>query len=344
MEKAILALAVILQPGLPSTETRLGPRVRSLTAKRLMINLRQAQMKLAPIVVALAMVAGTAAGARAATATWDRNTEPDIAGYRLSYGTQPGVHTVVLDVGNVITYQFNPPPGRYYVVVQAYNTAGDLSGKSAEVIVDIPVTAIPPGGGAPPSGGAPPVGVSPGGPPVAGPAPTVPLPPAAGPPGAVFPPVGAPPVGGLPPTGTPSTNPFPTANVAPSLVQPFNQKTEVNGTVSLALAASDPEGQPLKFTATGLPQGLSIDSASGRISGKANTKGAYQVTVTVSDGDFSSSRSFSWTVATVNAQTAFRAAAMAAAAAENDREAAQKATASPEATEARPTGRPCRIT
>ena len=96
-------------------------------------------MKLSTTVFALAIVAGTASAVGAATASWDPNTEPDVAGYKLSYGTEPGVHTVVLDVGNVTTYQFNPPPGRrYYVVVQAYNTAGELSDKSDEVSVDIP--------------------------------------------------------------------------------------------------------------------------------------------------------------------------------------------------------------
>ena len=74
----------------------------------------------------------------AATASWDPNSEPDVAGYRLSYGTEPGVHTVTIDVGNVVTYQFFPPPGRrYYVVVQAYNAEGELSEKSAEAAIDI---------------------------------------------------------------------------------------------------------------------------------------------------------------------------------------------------------------
>ena len=85
------------------------------------------------LVCAIAIVAGTAAGALGATATWDRNSEPNIAGYKLSYGTEPGVHSVTLDVGDVATCQFFPAPGqRYYVVVQAYNTAGELSEKSAE--------------------------------------------------------------------------------------------------------------------------------------------------------------------------------------------------------------------
>ena len=74
----------------------------------------------------------------AATATWDRNPEPDVIGYRLSYGTQPGQHPVSIDVGNVTSYDFFPPPGaRYYVVVQAYNASG-LGPKSNEVIYDAP--------------------------------------------------------------------------------------------------------------------------------------------------------------------------------------------------------------
>src|SRR5687767_14794601 len=149
---------------------RLGP-----AEKLLMTTVPQTQLKLPTLLLALAMVVGTAAGVRAATATWDANTEPDLAGYKLSYGTQSGVHTVIIDVGNVTTYQFNPPGGRrYYVVVQAYNTAGELSAKSAEVVVDVPGSSQPglpapgqppapppsqpPGGGStqPPGGGFPP--------------------------------------------------------------------------------------------------------------------------------------------------------------------------------------------
>ena len=101
-------------------------------------------MKLSTAMIVLAIVAGTASAVEAATASWDPNTEPDLAGYTLSYGTQPGVHSVVMDVGNVTTYHFDLPPGRrYYVVVQAYNTAGELSEKSAEIVVDIPWTEQP---------------------------------------------------------------------------------------------------------------------------------------------------------------------------------------------------------
>ena len=76
----------------------------------------------------------------AATLSWDRNPEPGVAGYVISYGTQPGVHTTTVDVGNVITYVLNPPSGqRYYIVVQAYNQAG-LSPKSQEVVLDLSST------------------------------------------------------------------------------------------------------------------------------------------------------------------------------------------------------------
>src|SRR5688572_13053470 len=88
---------------------------------------------------AVAVVLTCASGVDAATATWNRNPETNIAGYWLSYGTQSGLHTTTIDVGNVVSYQFFPPPGqRYYVVVQAYNTGGGVGPKSNEVIVDIP--------------------------------------------------------------------------------------------------------------------------------------------------------------------------------------------------------------
>ena len=97
------------------------------------------------IAFALVFVGRVAAAAEAATASWDPNAEPDVAGYKLSYGTQPGVHTVTIDVGKVTTYQFNPPGGqRYYVVVQAYNTGGEVSAKSAEVFIDIPLSSPSP--------------------------------------------------------------------------------------------------------------------------------------------------------------------------------------------------------
>lgn len=91
--------------------------------------------------LALTLVVATASAAQGATASWDRNPEPNVIGYRLSYGTASGRYDATIDVGNVTTAQFFPPAGnRYYVVVQAYTSTGEVSAPSAEAVIDIPST------------------------------------------------------------------------------------------------------------------------------------------------------------------------------------------------------------
>ena len=78
--------------------------------------------------------------AEAATATWDPNPEPDVLGYVLAYGTQSGVYTTEINVGNVLSYEFFSPPGyRYYLVVRAYNAMG-VGPNSNEVMLDLTTT------------------------------------------------------------------------------------------------------------------------------------------------------------------------------------------------------------
>jgi hypothetical protein len=169
--------------------------------------------------------------AEAATATWDRNPESFVTGYILSYGTQSGVHTVAIDVGNVLSYQFFPPPGqRYYVVVQAYDAARVTGPKSGEVIVDIPAV----------------------------------------------------------------------TNQPPTLQQPANQTTVRNTAASLTLVGSDPNGTAVTYSASGLPAGMTLNSATGVISGTPTTAATYNVTATVSDGSLTASRTFTWTVTNPN--------------------------------------------
>jgi hypothetical protein len=93
----------------------------------------------------LAVLLGSTSALHAATATWNANPEPDIAGYILSYGTQSGVHPTSTDVGNVTTWQLTTlsPGQRYYFVVQAYNTSALVSPPSVEVIFDVPVARPP---------------------------------------------------------------------------------------------------------------------------------------------------------------------------------------------------------
>jgi hypothetical protein len=86
------------------------------------------------------MVVGLAATVEGATVSlaWNPNPEPDIAGYRLSYGTTSGQYTTSVDVGNTTSYTLtNLSSGlTYYFVLQAYNVAG-TSPYSNEVSVTL---------------------------------------------------------------------------------------------------------------------------------------------------------------------------------------------------------------
>jgi hypothetical protein len=88
-----------------------------------------------------------------------------------------------------------------------------------------------------------------------------------------------------------------TVNAPPVLTAPANQTSPRSTSVSLQLAATDPDGTALTYGATGLPPGLSVNSVTGLISGTLSKRTrTYTVTATVSDGSLSSSRTFTWTV------------------------------------------------
>ncbi len=73
--------------------------------------------------------------ASALTLAWDPNTEPDLAGYQVYYGTQPGMYDFVLDVGNITQYTVTglEPETRYYFALTAYDTSWNESDFSDEV-------------------------------------------------------------------------------------------------------------------------------------------------------------------------------------------------------------------
>jgi len=68
------------------------------------------------------------------TLAWDANTESDLAGYKVYYGTASGVYGTPITIGTQTTYTVSSlPPGTYYFAVTAYNTSGLESGYSNEV-------------------------------------------------------------------------------------------------------------------------------------------------------------------------------------------------------------------
>jgi hypothetical protein len=87
----------------------------------------------------------------------------------------------------------------------------------------------------------------------------------------------------------------------PVLTNPGDQTNAEGDNVSLQIEASDPEGDPLTFSATGLPPGLAISSA-GLITGTLTfeTSGLYSATVTITDGANTSDTTFAWTVTNTN--------------------------------------------
>jgi hypothetical protein len=108
------------------------------------------------LLLAIALLFGAPALAGAATITlaWNPNSESNLAGYVLFYGTSPGVYTSSIDVGAALSYSVPSltPGTRYYFAVRAYNTAGE-SGPLSPEVSDVAEDAPPPPPPPPPTGG-----------------------------------------------------------------------------------------------------------------------------------------------------------------------------------------------
>jgi regulation of enolase protein 1 (concanavalin A-like superfamily) len=97
------------------------------------------------LTLAALFVAVSTAQADVVTLAWDPNPPTEsVAGYRLAYGTAPGIYTTTVDVGNVTTWPLTLAPGvRYYFAVLAYDVAGGMSAYSIELAEDVGVV-LPP--------------------------------------------------------------------------------------------------------------------------------------------------------------------------------------------------------
>jgi hypothetical protein len=84
------------------------------------------------------------------------------------------------------------------------------------------------------------------------------------------------------------------SNSAPLMNALTDKSAYVYENIGISITASDPDNDQITFSATGLPGGMQIDPASGRIWGAAaiSDSGVNTITVTASDGRLKSSSTF----------------------------------------------------
>lgn len=83
----------------------------------------------------------------------------------------------------------------------------------------------------------------------------------------------------------------------PVVTNPGAQTSTVGVAVTRPITATDPQGDTLTYSATGLPAGLAINSTTGTISGTPTTATTTSVTVTATDpGLNTGTATFNWTV------------------------------------------------
>ena len=78
--------------------------------------------------------------------SWQNNTEPDLAGYKVHYGKSQGSYDTVVDVGVVTQYQTVEliQGDTYFFALSAYDTASNASTYSNEFSVTIPIIDVTP--------------------------------------------------------------------------------------------------------------------------------------------------------------------------------------------------------
>ncbi|MFT7868146.1 MULTISPECIES: putative Ig domain-containing protein [Amycolatopsis] len=91
---------------------------------------------------------------------------------------------------------------------------------------------------------------------------------------------------------------------SPVVTAPGAQTGAVGQAASLQIQASDPQGDALTYSATGLPAGLTIGASTGKITGTPTTAGTSSVTVTAKDpAGNSGSATFTWTISAAPADS-----------------------------------------
>jgi chitinase len=105
------------------------------------------------VCIIVGVIASNASAAQV-TLAWDPNTEIDLAGYKVHYGTASGSYTVHTDVHKVTTYAVTGLTAgqTYYFAATAYDASGNESGYSNPVSYAVPAANVAPAIPATPTG------------------------------------------------------------------------------------------------------------------------------------------------------------------------------------------------
>ena len=102
-------------------------------------------MGMKTIIGTLAVLACTATCGLAATVniSWNQSPEPDVAGYQIHYGTSPRSESpysemVVINRATTTQKSLFLGSGTYYFSVKAFDTSGNESDYSMEVMAEVP--------------------------------------------------------------------------------------------------------------------------------------------------------------------------------------------------------------
>lgn len=284
---------------------------------------RVALLRVCTFAVALLALNAVDAAARTIRLAWDASADTTVTGYRVYWSTQSGTYndTNYFDVGDSLTWTGDLPGDQYYFAIRAYDAEGNLGPLSLEAgdtaafwlsnpgdqsheagqAVDVPLVAH----GAPvtyngegfPAG----LGIDALSGHILGTIdPTV----AFGAPYVVT-------ARAVDAIGHVSSVQFywtVHTNQPPIVTNPGDQINLGGDAVILPLSAFDPDGGSLRYSATSLPPGLTIDPTTGIISGSVppTATGVFNASVSVSDGRLVTSVPFAWRISPAGALTVVR--------------------------------------
>jgi hypothetical protein len=78
------------------------------------------------------------------------------------------------------------------------------------------------------------------------------------------------------------------ANGTPTLAAVAPVNATEGGTVNFRVTATDPDNDPLTFAATGLPANATFNTTTGEFAWSGSVAGTYSISITASDGTFTS--------------------------------------------------------